>query len=123
MPKQANSRLKIGPGPRGLYKRGKVWWIRYSYQGQLIRQSAGPDRRIAEQALQAIRGDIVRGSFKLRRIEERRTFDEMAEEYLTEKEAKRSLGRDITSFGAYSDDSGHPVRAKAASVGAERRWA
>ena len=24
---------------------------------------------------------------------------------------------------AYSDDSGHPVRAKAASVGAERRWA
>lgn len=29
----------------------------------------------------------------------------------------------IEGIYAYSDDSGHPVRAKAASVGAERRWA
>jgi integrase len=98
MLKQANSRFKAGPGPRGLYKRGRVWWIRYSYQGQIIRQAIGPDRRLAEQALQAIRGDIVRGSFKLRRIEERKTFAEMAEEYMTEKAGKRSLGRDKTSL-------------------------
>jgi integrase len=84
---------------RGIYLRGKIWWIRYFYQGQYIRQSVGPDRRLAEQALQAIRGDIVRGSFKLRRIEERRTFAEMAEEYIAEKAEKRSLGRDKTSFG------------------------
>lgn len=84
---------------RGIYLRGNVWWIRYSYQGQLIRQSIGPDRRLAEQALQAIRGDIVRGSFKLRRIEERRTFAEMAREYITEKAEKRSLARDKASFG------------------------
>ena len=45
---------------------------------------------------------MVRGSFKLRRIEERRTFDEMVKEYLDEKAAKRSLGRDITSFGNLS---------------------
>jgi len=99
MPKEANPRLKAGPGSRGLYKRGRIWWIRYSYQGQLIRQSVGNDRRLAEQALQAIRGDIVRGSFKLRRIEERRTFAEMATEYMAEKAGKRSLGRDKTSLG------------------------
>ena len=102
MLKEANPRVKARPDSRGLYKRGRIWWIRYSYQGQLIRQSVGPDRRLAEQALQAVRGDIVRGSFKLRRIEERRTFDEMVKEYLEEKAAKRSLGRDITSFGNLS---------------------
>jgi len=83
---------------RGVYLRGKIWWIRYSYQGLLIRQSIGPDRRLAEQALKAVRGDIVRGYFKLRRVEERRSFAEMAEEYLFEKAGKRSLGRDRTSF-------------------------
>ena len=90
------------PNSKGIYLRGRIWWIRYSYQGQLIRHAVGPDRRLAEQALQAIRGDIVRGSFKLRRIEERRTFDEMVKEYREEKAAKRSLGRDITSFGNLS---------------------
>ena len=99
MIKQARLRKSPSLSSRGLYLRGRIWWIRYSYQGQLIRQAIGPDRRLAEQALQAIRGDIVRGSFKLRRIEERRTFAEMAEEYMTEKAGKRSLGRDKTSLG------------------------
>jgi integrase len=99
MIKQAKAKRNPNPGSKGIYLRGRIWWIRYSYQGQIIRQSIGPGRRLAEQALQAIRGDIVRGSFKLRRIEERRTFAEMAEEYITEKAEKRSLGRDKTSFG------------------------
>jgi integrase len=83
---------------RGIYLRGRIWWICYAYQGQLIRQSIGPDRRLAEQALQAIRGDIIRGNFRLRRIEERRTFAEMVDEYMKVKSAKRSLARDATSF-------------------------
>jgi len=83
---------------RGVYQRGRIWWVRYVYQGQLIRQSIGPDRRLAEQALQAIRGDIVRGAFRLRRIEERRSFAEMVVEYMKIKSAKRSLARDAASF-------------------------
>jgi len=98
MIKQARSKRNLSSGSRGIYLRGRIWWIRYSYQGQLIRQSIGLDRRLAEQALQAIRGDIVRGSFKLRKIEERRTFAEMADEYLVEKADKRSLARDRASF-------------------------
>jgi integrase len=107
MIKQARPRRILGPSAKGLFLRGRVWWIRYSYQGQLIRQAIGPDRRLAEQALQAIRGDIVRGCFKLRRIEERRTFPEMAEEYMTEKAGKRSLGRDKTSLGNLAPVFGH----------------
>ena len=99
MIKQAKTQKNRSPSSKGIYLRGRIWWVRYSYQGKIIRQSVGPDRRLAEQALQAIRGDIVRGSFKLRRIDERRTFGEMAEEYIAEKAEKRSLGRDKTSFG------------------------
>jgi len=98
MIKQIRSKRNLSSGSRGIYLRGRIWWIRYSYQGQLIRQSIGLDRRLAEQALQAIRGDIVRGRFKLRKIEERRTFAEMADEYLVEKADKRSLARDRASF-------------------------
>lgn len=107
MPKQTAPRSKASPGFRGLYKRGKVWWIRYSYQGRLIRQSVGPDRRLAEKALQAIRGDIVRGNFKLHRVEERRTFAEMTKEYVDEKAGKRSLCRDKTSLGNLTPVFGH----------------
>lgn len=99
MIKQPSAKRNPSPSSKGIFLRGRIWWIRYSYQGQLIRQSIGPDRRLAEQALQAIRGDIVRGSFKLRRVEERRTFAQMAEEYMVEKAEKRSLRRDKTSFG------------------------
>jgi integrase len=107
MIKQTKAIRRAGPSSRGIYLRGRVWWIRYSYQGQLIRQSIGPNRRLAEQAIQAVRGDIVRGSFKLRRIEERRTFSEMVEEYISEKAGKRSLGRDRTSFGNLTPVFGH----------------
>src|SRR4030042_3829710 len=83
---------------REIYLRGRVWAVGYAYQGQLIRQSIGPDRRLAEQALQAIRGDIVRGAFRLRRIEARRTFAEMVDEYMKIKSAKRALARDAAGF-------------------------
>jgi integrase len=99
MIKQAKATSDQRPSSRGIYLRGRVWWIRYSYQGQLIRHAIGLDRRLAEQALLAIRSDIIRGCFRLRRIEERRTFAEMVEEYLVEKADKRSLGRDRSSFG------------------------
>jgi len=98
MKRQEGVKRSPTPRARGIYLRGRIWWIRYVYQGQLIRQSIGPDRRLAEQALQAIRGDIIRGNFRLRRIEERRTFAEMVDEYMKIKSAKRSLARDAASF-------------------------
>ena len=98
MKKRKNINNSPNVRSRGIYLRGRIWWIRYVYQGQLIRQSIGPDRRLAEHALQAIRGDIVRGAFRLRRIEERRIFAEMVDEYMKIKSAKRSLARDAASF-------------------------
>jgi len=82
---------------RGVYQRGKVWWIRYRFNGQLIRKSIGYDKRLAEEALMAIKGDIVRGEHRLRRNGDKRLFKEMVQEYLDEK-VKRSLDRDRESF-------------------------
>jgi len=45
---------------KGVYKRGNKWWICYSFNGELVRRSIGYDRRLAEETLKAIKGDIVR---------------------------------------------------------------
>lgn len=82
---------------KGVYQRGNVWWVRYRFNGQLIRKSIGYDKRLAEEALKAIRGDIVRGEYRLRRNGDKRLFKEMVQEYLDEK-VKRSLDRDRESF-------------------------
>jgi integrase len=91
---------------RGVYQRGSVWWIRYRYNGQLIRQSIGYDRRLAEETLCAIKGDIVRGEHRLKRNGDKRLFKEMVEEYLKEK-VKRSLDRDKESFKNLSPEFQH----------------
>jgi integrase len=83
---------------RGVYRRGKKWWIRYSFGGKLVRKSIGYSKGEAEQALAAVRGDIIRGEYRLRGRDERRTFGEMAGEYLEVKAEKRSLKRDRVSF-------------------------
>jgi integrase len=83
---------------KGVYQRGKVWWIRYRFNGQLIRKAIGYDKRLAEESITAIKGDIVRGEHRLRRNGEKRIFREMAEEYLEEKAGKRSLRSDKTNL-------------------------
>lgn len=87
---------------KGVYKRGNKWWIRYRYEGQLIRKSIGHDKKLAEEALTAIKGDIVRGEYRLRKNKDRCFFKEMVDVYFKEKEKekepKRSLARDRASF-------------------------
>jgi integrase len=83
---------------KGVYQRGRAWWIRYHFDGRLVRRPVGHDRRLAEEAITAIRGDIVRGEHRLKRDGDRRLFKEMAEEYIEEKAEKRSLGRDRVSL-------------------------
>ena len=36
---------------KGVYQRGNVWWVRYRFNGQLIRKAIGYDTRLAEEAL------------------------------------------------------------------------
>jgi len=83
---------------KGVYKRGNKWWIRYRFNGELVRKSIGYDKKLAEETLKAIRGDIVRDEHRLKKNKERRLFNEMVEEYFIEKADKRSLDRDRASL-------------------------
>lgn len=72
----------------GLYKRGQVWWMRFTYQGVVMRRSAETqDRRLAERIYHKVRGDIAQGKWFDRLPEEERTFREMLERYLREYSA------------------------------------
>lgn len=78
---------------KGVYQRGGRWWIRYRFNGELIRQSIG-DRVLAERTMEEIRRRISAGRHEIQLKDERRTFEAMAEEYLEAKADKRSLRND-----------------------------
>jgi integrase len=62
-------------------KRGK-WYIDYYYQGQRIRECAGTNKRRAQKALDARKGEIVQGRFKLQEVKSSPLFEEFATEFL-----------------------------------------
>jgi len=73
---------------RGVYLRRSRWWIRYRFDGKLIRKPIGKDRQLAEAAMAEIRLEITRGRHEERARDERITFEEMADEYLELKETE-----------------------------------
>jgi len=75
---------------KGVYLRGNRWWIRYRFNGRLIRQAIG-ERVPAEKTMEEIRRRIEDGRHQIKPRAERRTFGEMTAEYLEIKADKRSL--------------------------------
>ena len=84
----------------GVYKRGKNWWIRYSWQGREIRESTKTtSKRQAEEALAARKADIARGIFKFTDTRPSPLFLDFARQYLSyAKVQKRSWKRDECSL-------------------------
>ncbi len=75
----------------GLFKRNKVWWMTFTYQGQQVRRSTGAtDRRLAENILSKVKVQIVEGQFFERREEQDRTFGEMMDRYMKERAALKA---------------------------------
>jgi hypothetical protein len=82
---------------KGVSRRGNKWWIRYRFNGMLIRQPIG-DQRLAEETNKTVRCRMEQGQHEIKLKEERRTLKEMMVEYLEKKSGKRSLQRDRVSF-------------------------
>lgn len=73
-----------------IYQRGNVWWIDYYFKGERLREPVSKSRKEAMEALEARRGDIVRGRFELVAKDRRETtFEEFACEYLKHLKATR----------------------------------
>jgi hypothetical protein len=67
----------------GIYRRRNIWWIDYYFKGERLREPVSSSRKEAMEALEARRGDIVRGRFELVRKNRRQTtFEDFACEHL-----------------------------------------
>ena len=83
----------------GLYRRGRIFWMNFSYHGKQYRQSTETeDKRIARRILDKVKGEIAEGKWFEKLPGEDRAFKEMMEKYMTEysatNKAPKSHARD-----------------------------
>ncbi len=86
----------------GLYRQGKVWYMRLSVNGRLVRKSTGTDnKRLAEDIYAKMKIDRREGRFFQKDQGNKKTFRDMADKYMTEyavKKAPKSMLRDTVSL-------------------------
>ncbi|GAB62737.1 putative phage integrase [Candidatus Jettenia caeni] len=69
----------------GLYKRGLVWWMRFTYKGQQVRKSTETtDKKLAERIYHKVKTQITEGKWFDVDEGNQRTFEELAEKYETQ---------------------------------------
>lgn len=81
----------------GLYKRGQVWWMRFSYKGkQMMKSTETKDKKLAEKIHAKVITQIAEGKWLDRLEGEDKTFKELADKYINEyaKLNKRSWKKD-----------------------------
>lgn len=85
-----------------VFKRGKKWYIDYSYRGRrVIRSTKSRDKRMAELVLKDTELKIIKGEYLGVRDEQKILFRDYAEKYLAHSKANKtpkSHRRDITSI-------------------------
>ena len=84
-----------------LFKRGKVWWIRFNYQGRQVRRSTETtDKKLAQMIYAKVLTDIVEGKWFERPLGEDKTlselFDRYISEYSTHNKTKHTVGQERT---------------------------
>ncbi len=77
----------------GLFKRGRVWWMRFNYQGRQIRRSTETmEKRLAEKIHAKVLTQITEGKWLERPVGADKTFREMMEKYEKERFSELSSG-------------------------------
>ncbi len=83
----------------GLYRRGQVWWMNFSYQGQQVRASTNQtDRRAAELILGDTRRQLRDGAYRITLEERNRRFGELMERFLCEHVIKKASQRSYVGY-------------------------
>ncbi|MDF0652807.1 MAG: site-specific integrase [Nitrospira sp.] len=73
----------------GIYRRGRIWYLRTKQGGREVRLAVGPSKRQAELALGKVKTEMVEGRFIEPVKGHKLTFGELAERYLREHSAVR----------------------------------
>lgn len=92
----------------GLYRRGRVWWMSFVYQGKRYRRSSQTaDKKLAQRIFYKLGGEIAEGKLPGAFFEKAVTFEDLAEDFLTDyringrdtlKKAEKSVEYLKTSF-------------------------
>mgnify|MGYP003386587784 FL=1 len=83
----------------GLYRRGKVWWMNFTYQGQQVRASTNQtDKRAAELILGDTRRQLRDGAYRITLEERNRNFGELMERFLREHATKKASERSYKGY-------------------------
>ena len=73
----------------GLYKRGSVWWMSFTYQGKQYRQpTETEDKKLAQRILDKVKGEIAEGKWFEKLPGEDKTFEELMKKYMAEHSAR-----------------------------------
>jgi integrase len=73
----------------GLFKRGSVWWMRFTCQGKQIKRSTETDdKKLAQRIYDKVRGEVAERKWFEKLPGEDKTFREMMERYMTEYSAR-----------------------------------
>ncbi len=72
-----------------LFKRGPVWWMRFTYQGRQVRRSTGvADKKLAERIYHKVLAQVAENKWFDRPLGEDKTVRELLERYLREHSAR-----------------------------------
>ncbi len=93
-----------------LFKRGKVWWMRFNHNGKQVRHSCETSsKKLAEKIYAKLKTQIVEGKFLDIDQEGDRTFRELSEKYYKEyspRKAATTRTRDKSLFKHLNDHFG-----------------
>jgi hypothetical protein len=68
-----------------LYKRGQVWWMRFSYKGRQVRKPTNvTDKKLAEKIHHKVMTQLAEGQWLDKLEGDDRTFKELADKYINE---------------------------------------
>ena len=72
----------------GLYKRGTVWWMSFTHQGQQHRRSTETeDKKLAQRIFDKLKGEIAEGKWFEKPAGDDYTFKDLMDKYMTEYSA------------------------------------
>jgi len=72
----------------GLFKRGQVWWMRFTYNGRQVRRpTETTDKKLAEKIHHKIMAQIAEGKWFEKPIGDDQTVRELLEKYLVDYSA------------------------------------
>lgn len=83
----------------GLVKRGDVWWMYFTYQGQQVRKSTGTaDRRLADAILSKVKVQIIEGQYFEKAVAQSHTFTELMDRYEREHVLRKLRHRGVKGY-------------------------